>query len=104
MPRLYTREVFKQITSEGQAVLLKQLSDDAWVWGQNAASALSGTGALVSGVLNHYERDYIRAWDEFLDDLVQLGEVHAALLLAPLEKCRQLLAHCFSVSPSRLRL
>jgi type VI secretion system protein ImpL len=69
MPRLYTREVFKQITSEGQVVLLKQLSDDAWVWGQNAAASLSSTGALVSGVLNHYERDYIRAWDEFLDDL-----------------------------------
>ena len=42
MPRLYTREVFREITNEGQAVLLKQLGEDSWVWGQGAASTLQG--------------------------------------------------------------
>ena len=69
MPNLYTRDVFKEITTTGQAVLVKRLSDDAWIWGEGAASTLSVAGPLVTGVIANYERDYISAWDAFLDDI-----------------------------------
>jgi type VI secretion system protein ImpL len=69
MPRLYTRDAFKQITLEGQAELLKKLSTDSWVWGDDILSSLSNTRGLVAGVISHYERDYISVWDGFLDDL-----------------------------------
>ena len=68
MPRIYTRDAFREITKQGQVGLLKQLSDDSWVWGDDISS-MSNVTALVSGVMTHYERDYMRAWDEFLDDI-----------------------------------
>jgi type VI secretion system protein ImpL len=67
MPQLYTRDVFKKITNEGQAVLMQKLATDSWVWGDDITSAISNTRALVAGVFAHYERDYSAEWDEFLD-------------------------------------
>jgi type VI secretion system protein ImpL len=69
MSRLYTPAVFKQITTEGQAVLVKRLSEDAWIWGEGAASSITVAGPLVSAVFANYEQDYINAWDAFLDDI-----------------------------------
>jgi type VI secretion system protein ImpL len=69
MPRVYTREVFKQITTQGRAELVQQVAKDAWVWGESATASVAGAGTLVSGVTNEYELDYIRAWDALLDDL-----------------------------------
>jgi type VI secretion system protein ImpL len=69
IPRLYTREVFKQITRQGRAELLQRLAKDGWVWGDSTTASLSNAGALVSTVTNIYEADYIRVWDEVLDDL-----------------------------------
>ncbi len=74
MPGLYTREVFKQITREGRAQLVAQLSKDAWVWGENGVTALASAGTLLTRVTVLYETDYIRAWNEWLDDL-QLASV-----------------------------
>jgi type VI secretion system protein ImpL len=68
IPPLYTREVFKQITGQ-RADLVKQFTQDAWVWGDTGASTLANAGTLVSAVTNLYEQDYIRAWDALLEDL-----------------------------------
>ncbi|MEO6237724.1 MAG: type VI secretion system membrane subunit TssM, partial [Vicinamibacterales bacterium] len=69
VPALYTRDVFRQITNEGRAELVKEFSKDAWVWGDSSVSAMVSAGTLVSAVTNLYEQDYIRAWDALLDDL-----------------------------------
>ena len=69
MPALYTREVFKQVSTEGRAQLVKDMQKDAWVWGDSNVSALTGAGSLLSAVTNLYEQDYIRTWDALLDDL-----------------------------------
>src|SRR4029453_13938783 len=44
IPRLYTRDVFKQFTKQEQALLMKQLSDEAWVWGETLKTSLSSAG------------------------------------------------------------
>jgi len=69
MPGLYTRNVFKQITGAGRATLLAELSKDAWVWGENSATALVAAGAHLNDVTTLYETDYRNAWNAFLDDL-----------------------------------
>jgi type VI secretion system protein ImpL len=84
MPRLYTRDQFKQITVKTRAEMVQLLAKDAWIWGDNAASALSNAGALFSNVADLYEADYIRAWDGLLDDLevvhfATLGQANEAL-------------------------
>ena len=98
MPRLYTRDQFKQITVKTRAEMVQLLAKDAWVWGDNAASSLSIAGALFSGVTDLYEADYIRAWDGFLDDLQfvhfsTMGQANDALriLTAPASPLRTLL-------------
>ena len=68
IPRLYTRDQFKLITTKGRIEILPEIRKDAWVWGDNAAS-LSSAGQVFSAVSDLYETDYIRTWDGFLDDL-----------------------------------
>jgi type VI secretion system protein ImpL len=69
IPRLYSRDVFKQFTKQEQALLLKQLSDEAWVWGETLTTSLSSAGTVVRNVMVLYEKDYIRVWESVLDDL-----------------------------------
>jgi type VI secretion system protein ImpL len=69
MPRLFTRDQFNQITTTGRAEIVQALHKDAWIWGDNAATALASAGTLFSAVSDLYETEYIRAWDGFLDDL-----------------------------------
>lgn len=69
LPSLYTRAVFEQITNQGRASMVKELTSDAWVWGDNGASTLAHAGTLVSAATNLYEQDYIRAWKAMLNDL-----------------------------------
>ncbi len=68
LPALYGTAVFKEITGKGRAELIKQLEADRWVWGENSA-ALADPGRISLEVTTLYEQDYIRAWDELLDDL-----------------------------------
>jgi len=68
MPKLYTRDQFKQIAVQGRVEIVKMLAKDAWIWGDSAAS-LTAAGTLFSSVTDLYEADYIRTWDGFLDDL-----------------------------------
>jgi type VI secretion system protein ImpL len=98
IPPLYTRDVFKRITAEGRADLLKQMNKDAWVWGQSSLSAAANSGTVVAGVTNLYEQDYIHAWDALLDDLQfasfqTIPQANEALriLIAPTSPLRGLL-------------
>ena len=71
VPSFYTRDTFKQITGAraGRAELLKLLVADAWIWGDDRVKSAASAGALVNAVNSLYEQDYIRTWDQLLDDL-----------------------------------
>jgi type VI secretion system protein ImpL len=69
MRRLYTRDAFKEVIREVQVEPLKQLAQDAWLWGDDLTSSAANARTFVSGMITLYEQDYIRAWDTFLDDL-----------------------------------
>ena len=68
VPSLYTRDVFDEITGLGTAQLVKQFIDDSWVIG-DAGSSLVGSARMTFQVIDIYEQDYIRAWDEILNDI-----------------------------------
>jgi type VI secretion system protein ImpL len=69
LPRLYTRDSFKEISQEGRVQLLAELTKNNWVWGDSATTAVSNANGLISGVLSLYENEYMHAWDGFLADL-----------------------------------
>ena len=69
MPACTLARSSSRVTGDGRAELVKQLSKDAWVWGDSAVTSTANAGTLVSGVTNLYEQDYIRAWDALLDDM-----------------------------------
>jgi type VI secretion system protein ImpL len=69
IPGLFTPPAFKEIATQGQALLIAKLKQDAWVWGDDAVSALTRASTVVSDVLRYYEADYTTAWDELLNDL-----------------------------------
>ena len=68
IPSLYTRDVFDEVSGLGSVELAKQFLDDSWVSGEDGGS-LAGSARMVSSVIEIYEQDYIRAWDEILNDL-----------------------------------
>jgi type VI secretion system protein ImpL len=68
IPALYTRAAFNEIDTTGKFQLIKQLNDDAWVFGDNLFDTARG-GAMIYETLQVYEQDYIRAWDEVLKDV-----------------------------------
>jgi type VI secretion system protein ImpL len=74
LPAIYTKPVFLEITGSGTAEIAKRLQEDAWVFGDDAAGAVT-SDRLMYDVIALYELDYIRAWDELLADLqrVPLG-------------------------------
>jgi len=68
VPALYTRAVFNEINTTGKYQLTQQFVADNWVFGDNAFDMSRG-GALLYDVLNLYEADYIRVWDEVVKDV-----------------------------------
>ncbi len=66
--RLYTRAVFDEISTTGKLSLARDFAEDAWVFGSGAKD-IARSGALLDEVLQLYEQDYIRAWDEVLRDV-----------------------------------
>ena len=68
MPSLYTAKTFEQIKSKGAEELQTQFDSDRWVWGDTTPSSPLSTAERRSAVLNLYEKDYIQAWDAFLND------------------------------------
>jgi type VI secretion system protein ImpL len=68
VPALYTRPVFEEISTTGKLSLAKDFAADAWVFG-GGAKEIARAGTLIEEVLQLYEQDYIRAWDEVLRDV-----------------------------------
>ena len=88
VPALYTPEVFKEVSGLGTAELASEFAQDAWVFGNNSTALQSAR--VVYDVLDIYEQDYIRAWDEVLKgvqiaafgNLAQASEI-LGILAAP---------------------
>ena len=68
MPALYTKAVFKQISTTGQLELVRQFVADNWVMGGDIADA-ARSPQLMSQLMQLYEADYIRTWDALMSDL-----------------------------------
>jgi type VI secretion system protein ImpL len=68
VPRIYTAQGFKEVTSQSAADLVKQFTDDFWVWGEGRPS-FAASSQLRDDVLDLYEKDYIAAWDAILADI-----------------------------------
>jgi type VI secretion system protein ImpL len=97
VPALYTPAVFNEISGLGTAELANEFAQDAWVFGGNSNALQSGRA--VYDVLEIYERDYIRVWDEVLQNvqiasfpnLAQASEI-LGILAAPNSPLRGYLA------------
>lgn len=68
MPGLYTKAVFKQISTAGQLELVRQFVSDNWVLGGDIAD-VAKSPQLTTQFMQLYEDDYIRVWDGLLGDL-----------------------------------
>jgi type VI secretion system protein ImpL len=71
---IYTKPVFKEITTFSAVELVAQFSRDQWVWGEERP-LLAASAMLRDEFIRIYEDDYIKAWDAVLADiqLVPLG-------------------------------
>jgi type VI secretion system protein ImpL len=71
---IYTKAVFKEITTRSAVELVAQFSRDQWVWGEDRP-LLSASAMLRDEFIRIYEDDYIKAWDSVIADLqlVPLG-------------------------------
>ena len=109
LPSLYTKDVFNEITSTGTAGLVKQFSDEQWVWGSEGPT-LVGSASLAIDLLDVYEKDYIAFWDRIIADIeaVPPGALRntkeaLAILSGPTSPLRGLLKavdkHTFLVAP-----
>jgi type VI secretion system protein ImpL len=65
---LYTKPVFNEIAATGQLQLVKQFVADKWLLG-NDIGDLAKSPLLSAQLMQIYEDDYIRAWDELLGDI-----------------------------------
>lgn len=67
VPRIYTAQVFKEITGRADDYV-QQYVDDYWVWSEEQLS-VKAPAKLKDDLTSVYEKDYIRAWDEILNDI-----------------------------------
>lgn len=81
---LYTKSVFTEATGTALASLVAEFSADAWVWG-DAGLFSADPVRLRAQVIDLYERDYVKHWDEVLGDLelkrFEQGEMSDAMTL-----------------------
>jgi len=96
MPALYTKTVFGQVSSLGTMELVARFAGESWVVGDNGAMTLARTPKLTSQLLDLYEKDYIAAWDQVVNDL-QLPPLNG------MEQMKGLLATIASKEGSPLR-
>jgi len=68
LPAIYTRRVFNEINATGKYELIKQFAADRWVFGDSSFD-LKNAPKLAYQVMQVYELDYIRFWDEALADV-----------------------------------
>ncbi len=68
LPALYTQPVFQRLVDGGIAKAVKQFAANDWVFGETKMDSLA-QARMQAQVLVLYERDYIKHWDDLLDDL-----------------------------------
>jgi type VI secretion system protein ImpL len=68
VPSIYTKPVFEEITKRGTDAIVKQFTDEYWVWG-DARPSIAGSARLSAEFLDVYEKDYIAAWDAIVNDI-----------------------------------
>ena len=97
IPKIYTREAFKEIAIADSTVIVKKFTDDYWVMGDQRPS-LASTAKLRDDMIGIYEKDYIAAWDAILNDIqvaaspgLAVTTNRLALLAAPTSPLRGLL-------------
>ncbi|WP_230473484.1 type VI secretion system membrane subunit TssM [Dyella choica] len=98
IPALYTQPVFAMEVNKGIEQAVKQFTQDDWVFGTGKIDAIQ-QAKLAQQVLALYQQDYIRAWDELLNDLqlqaitnIQDASATAAKLSGPSSPLKSLLA------------
>lgn len=69
---LYTPAVFKEVSTLGAASLVKEFAQDSWVLGDDNFT-VQNSARMAYQVIDIYEQDYIRAWNDVLAD-VQLAQ------------------------------
>jgi type VI secretion system protein ImpL len=68
VPSIYTRDVFREVTTRTLDEVVTRFTADHWVLGA-ARPSVTSFARLRDEVLEVYERDYIAAWDTILRDL-----------------------------------
>ena len=68
LPAIFTQPAFKGEVDKGIDQAVTQFADDDWVFGANKIDSLQ-KAHLAQQVLALYEADYIKAWDDILNDL-----------------------------------
>ncbi len=68
LPAIYTRAVFNEVNATGKLEVLKQFAADRWVFGDNAFD-LKNVPKLAGQLMQVYEQDYLRFWDDTLADV-----------------------------------
>ncbi|MFK2891845.1 type VI secretion system membrane subunit TssM [Dyella flagellata] len=98
IPALYTQPVFAMEVNKGIEEAVKQFTQDDWVFGTGKIDAIQ-QAKLAQQVLALYQQDYIKAWDELLNDLqlqpitnIQDASATAAKLSGPSSPLKSLLA------------
>jgi len=97
VPAIYTPTVFKEISTLGATTLVKEFAEDSWVLG-DAGFDMSNSAKMAYQVLDVYEQDYIRVWNDVVADVqVSMGQSAAqmanalSILAAPTSPLRGLL-------------
>jgi type VI secretion system protein ImpL len=98
LPALYTQPVFAMEVNKGIEQSVKQFTQDDWVFGAGKIDAIQ-QARLAQQVLALYQQDYIKAWDDLLNDLqlqpitsIQDASATAAKLSGPSSPLKSLLA------------
>ena len=98
IPALYTQPVFADQVNKGIERAVKQFTQDDWVFGAGKIDAIQ-QARLAQQVLALYQLDYIKTWDELLNDLqlqpigsIQDASATAAKLSGPSSPLKSLLA------------
>ncbi len=68
IPAIFTRPVFNEVNATGKLELIGQFKEESWVFGDNVFD-LKNVPKLASLVMQVYEREYIRFWDDMLADV-----------------------------------
>jgi type VI secretion system protein ImpL len=108
-PAMYTKALFKEISGVGRADLVAQFVRENWVMGSDFAGVRNAS-ELTTKLMQLYEEDYIRAWDQLLNDFALSADTQGdaqqwGLLAAPTSPLKRLLQlvreHTFLADPQQ---